>query len=230
MVGLLGQRDELLRLVEDAFGDVHDPRARQRDHHRRRGAPSGSARLFEELVVLLEAGPRASTRRDVGRTIDMVKADERPSEVLTTEVLRRRGRKPSGPRRRARSATSTPSPPTSITFAHRPGRHRQVATWPWRSPCRPSRPSRSTASSSPARRSRPASGSGSCPATCMAKVDPYLRPLYDALYDMLEPEGDQRLMDRGTIEVAPLGLHARAHPERLASSSSTRRRTRRPSR
>ena len=38
----------------------------------------------------------------------------------------------------------------------------------------------------------------------MAKVDPYLRPLYDALYDMLEPEAVSRLMERGTIEVAPL--------------------------
>ena len=36
------------------------------------------------------------------------------------------------------------------------------------------------------------------------KVDPYLRPLYDALYDMLEPEAFARLMERGTIEVAPL--------------------------
>jgi phosphate starvation-inducible PhoH-like protein len=38
----------------------------------------------------------------------------------------------------------------------------------------------------------------------LAKVDPYLRPLYDALYDMLEPEVVARLMERGTIEVAPL--------------------------
>jgi len=40
----------------------------------------------------------------------------------------------------------------------------------------------------------------------MAKVDPYLRPLYDALYDMLEPEGTQRLLERGAIEVAPLAF------------------------
>ena len=40
----------------------------------------------------------------------------------------------------------------------------------------------------------------------MAKVDPYLRPLYDALYDMVEPEGAQRLLDRGTVEVAPLAF------------------------
>jgi phosphate starvation-inducible PhoH-like protein len=38
----------------------------------------------------------------------------------------------------------------------------------------------------------------------MAKIDPYLRPLYDALYDMLGTEGARRLLDAGTVEVAPL--------------------------
>jgi phosphate starvation-inducible PhoH-like protein len=38
----------------------------------------------------------------------------------------------------------------------------------------------------------------------MAKVDPYLRPLYDALYDMLEPETVSRFIEKGVIEVAPL--------------------------
>jgi phosphate starvation-inducible PhoH-like protein len=45
---------------------------------------------------------------------------------------------------------------------------------------------------------------GFLPGDMLAKVDPYLRPLYDALYDMLDPEGVARLMERGTIEVAPL--------------------------
>src|SRR5213079_291299 len=45
---------------------------------------------------------------------------------------------------------------------------------------------------------------GFLPGDMLAKVDPYLRPLYDALYDMLEPEVVTRLMERGTIEVAPL--------------------------
>jgi phosphate starvation-inducible PhoH-like protein len=40
----------------------------------------------------------------------------------------------------------------------------------------------------------------------MAKVDPYLRPLYDALADFLEPEGVQRLLDRSSVEVAPLAF------------------------
>jgi phosphate starvation-inducible PhoH-like protein len=40
----------------------------------------------------------------------------------------------------------------------------------------------------------------------MAKVDPYLRPLFDALYSMLEPEKVNQYLDRGTIEVAPLAF------------------------
>ena len=40
----------------------------------------------------------------------------------------------------------------------------------------------------------------------MAKVDPYLRPLYDALHDMVGPEGAQRFLERGTVEVAPLAF------------------------
>jgi phosphate starvation-inducible PhoH-like protein len=47
---------------------------------------------------------------------------------------------------------------------------------------------------------------GFLPGDILAKVDPYLRPLYDALYDMLEPEVVSRLMERGTIEVAPLAF------------------------
>ena len=70
---------------------------------------------------------------------------------------------------------------------------------------------------------------GFLPGDILAKVDPYLRPLYDALYDMLEPEAVPRLMERGTIEVAPLAF-MRGARSTTRSSSSTRRRTPRPSR
>jgi phosphate starvation-inducible PhoH-like protein len=45
---------------------------------------------------------------------------------------------------------------------------------------------------------------GFLPGDLAAKVDPYLRPLYDALYEMLGPEQTGRLMEQGTIEIAPL--------------------------
>jgi phosphate starvation-inducible protein PhoH and related proteins len=45
---------------------------------------------------------------------------------------------------------------------------------------------------------------GFLPGDLQEKIFPYLRPLYDALYDMLESEEIQRYMDRGVIEIAPL--------------------------
>ena len=47
---------------------------------------------------------------------------------------------------------------------------------------------------------------GFLPGDIAAKVDPYLRPLFDALYDMLEPERVNQYLERGTIEVAPLAF------------------------
>jgi phosphate starvation-inducible PhoH-like protein len=47
---------------------------------------------------------------------------------------------------------------------------------------------------------------GFLPGTLQEKVDPYLRPLYDALYDMLEAEKVEKLLERASIEVAPLAF------------------------
>src|SRR5439155_18128495 len=88
MTGLLGQRDELLRLIEGAFEDVA---IHVRGNEITVAGDSVEAdrvgRLFEDLVILLQQGHRLEPA-SVTRTIDMVMADERPSEVLTAEVLR----------------------------------------------------------------------------------------------------------------------------------------------
>ena len=47
---------------------------------------------------------------------------------------------------------------------------------------------------------------GFLPGDLQEKVNPYLRPLYDALYDMLDAERAERLLERGTIEIAPLAF------------------------
>src|SRR6202012_5733758 len=47
---------------------------------------------------------------------------------------------------------------------------------------------------------------GFLPGDMLAKVDPYLRPLFDALYDMLDTDKANTYMERGTIEVAPLAF------------------------
>ena len=47
---------------------------------------------------------------------------------------------------------------------------------------------------------------GFLPGTLQEKVDPYLRPLYDALYDVLDPERTERMIEKGTIEIAPIAF------------------------
>jgi phosphate starvation-inducible PhoH-like protein len=47
---------------------------------------------------------------------------------------------------------------------------------------------------------------GFLPGDLQEKVNPYLRPLYDALYDMLETDRVERLLERGAVEIAPLAF------------------------
>ena len=205
MVGLLGQKDELLRTVERAFEGttihvrgneitVDGPEAAPR-----RPSVRGARRPARAGTLVDEA--------NIGRTIEMVKEDRRAPPRCSRPRSAARPRASGCTRRRpARSATSTPSPSNAITFGIGPaGTGKSYLAVALAVQALQAKAGR-TASSSPGRPSRPASGSASSPATCMAKVDPYLRPLYDALYDMLEPEGTQRLMERGAIEVAPLAF------------------------
>ena len=203
MTGLLGPRDELLRLVEDAFpdADVH-VRGNEISVAGERAGQVGQ--LFEELVVLLQQG-QVLEPASVRRSIDMIKADERPSEVLAADVARGpRGRmirpKTSGQKRYVDAIRSN-----IVTFGVGPAGTGK--SW------------LAVAMAVQALQAkevdriiltRPAVEAGErlgfLPGDLMAKVDPYLRPLYDALYDMLEPEGAQRLLERGTVEVAPLAF------------------------
>ena len=66
--------------------------------------------------------------------------------------------------------------------------------------------------------------------TLSEKIDPYLRPLYDALYEMIDAEQIGRMMERGTIEVAPLAYMRREELLMTRLSFWTRRRTPRRSR
>ena len=71
---------------------------------------------------------------------------------------------------------------------------------------------------------------GFLPGDLREKILPYLRPLYDALNDMLDPEEVARLTEKGVDRDRAPRLHARPHAAPTPSSSSTRPRTRRPSR
>ena len=201
MVGLLGQRDELLRLIEAAFpaADIH---IRGNEINVSGDEAIEVGRLFDELVLLLRQG-HAIDAGNVGRTIDMVKANERPSAVLTSEVLKSaRGRtvrpKTSGQKRYVDAIGEN-----VVTFGIGPaGTGKSYLAVALAVQALQSKQVERIVLTRPAVEA--GERLGFLPGDLMAKVDPYLRPLYDALYDMLTPEGAQKLMENGRIEVAPL--------------------------
>src|SRR5258708_38186482 len=87
MAGLVGQRDEFLRTIEASFGERARIQVRGNEITIEGEEAERAGKLFEELVLLLEQGHAIDTA-NIGRPIDMVNADERPSEVLTAEVLK----------------------------------------------------------------------------------------------------------------------------------------------
>jgi phosphate starvation-inducible PhoH-like protein len=157
-------------------------------------------RLFEELVVLLEQGHHLDAD-GLGRSIDMLKADQRPTEVLTTEVVR--GRKSVRPKTAGQKRYVDAVRDHTVTFAIGPaGTGKSYLAVALAVQALQAKTVNRIILTRPAVEA--GERLGFLPGDMLAKVDPYLRPLYDALYDMLEPEVVARLMERGTIEVAPL--------------------------
>ena len=203
MVSLLGSGDELLRALERAFdSDIH-----VRGHEFTiSGAPEETAivvRLVEELIELAKSGTHV-TPDTIERMIHMLGSPgtERPADVLTTNILSNRGK--------------TIRPKTL-------NQKRYVDTIDQRTvvfgigPAGTGKTYMAVAKAVKALQdkevnriilTRPAVEAGErlgfLPGTLYDKIDPYLRPLYDALHDMLDPESIPKLMSAGTIEVAPL--------------------------
>jgi phosphate starvation-inducible PhoH-like protein len=203
MAGLLGARDEHLRVIERSFPQS---KIRVQGNQISVTGPDGAAvlRLFDELVLVLESGQSLDTTK-IARTIDMVADDLVPSEVLRHEVVRGAKGKSIRPSTAGQKRYTDAIDNSIITFGigpagtgksylavaqavqalHRRQVNRIVLT-------------------------RPAVEAGEnlgfLPGDLMAKVDPYLRPLYDALYDMVGADGAQKLIANGTIEVAPLAF------------------------
>ncbi|MGI9052401.1 MAG: PhoH family protein [Ilumatobacteraceae bacterium] len=203
MAALVGPRDRNLRQIEDAFPSTGiRVRGNEVTVHGERS--TAVATLFEELIGLLERGhelDEASLRRVIG----MVDDDERPSEILTQDVLRgAKGRqvrpKSAGQKRYIDAITEN-----VITFGIGPAGTGKS----WLAVAMAVK----ALQAKQVQRiilTRPAVEAGErlgfLPGDLMAKIDPYLRPLYDALYDMVEVEAAQRLLERQTVEVAPLAF------------------------
>src|SRR6476469_8164990 len=204
MVTLLGPRDELLRTMERQFPLV--------DTHVRGNAmtftgPAGELEiidsLVDELLVIVETG-QPLNRDAVERSISMLRNQtvERPADVLTMNIVSNRGR------------TIRPKTLNQKRYVDAIDQHTIVCGI---GPAGTGKTYLAMAKAVAALQAkqvnriiltRPAVEAGErlgfLPGTLNEKIDPYLRPLYDALHDMIDPESIPRLMAAGTIEVAPL--------------------------
>jgi phosphate starvation-inducible PhoH-like protein len=212
MVSLLGSRDELLRIIEQAFSsDIHV----RGNEITITGDPAENAlvtRLFEELLTLLGRGD-VLTADAVERSLAMVRGgiEERPADVLTMNILSSRGR------------TIRPKTLNQKRYVDAIDEHTVVFGI---GPAGTGKTYLAMAKAVQALQAkqvnriiltRPAVEAGErlgfLPGTLYEKIDPYLRPLYDALHDMIDPESIPRLIAAGTIEVAPLAyMRGRAQP------------------
>ncbi|NUS72498.1 MAG: PhoH family protein [Corynebacteriales bacterium] len=203
MVSLLGSSDEILKFIEASVtSDIHV----RGNEITLTGTPGDNAfaeKVFAELLALLDKGQAVGL--DSARSvIGMLTADanEKPSAILSHNIVSRRGR------------TIRPKTLNQKRYVDSIDEHTIVFGI---GPAGTGKTYLAMAKAVQALQdkrvnriilTRPAVEAGEklgfLPGTLFEKIDPYLRPLYDALHDMMDPESIPRLMENGTIEVAPL--------------------------
>ncbi len=206
LMALLGRADENLRYIERRSPGV--------DLHVRgdtititgvNGKVHVAERLVKELLALIENGGNVDPDI-VKRTENMLRVDpaERPVDVLTHNIVSRRGKtirpKTIGQKRYVEAIDGH-----TIVFGIGPaGTGKTYLAM--------AKAVQALQAKEVTRiiLTRPAVEAGEklgfLPGTLGEKIDPYLRPLYDALHDMVDPASIPKLMEAGTIEVAPLAF------------------------
>jgi len=203
MVSLLGPGDEHLALIERSFeADVH-VRGNRITLYGEPGEVALAERLLDELVTIIRTG-QGVTPETVERVLGMLRAEttERPADVLSLNILSNRGRS-IRPKTLNQKRYVDSIDKHTITFGIGPaGTGKTYLAM--------AKAVQALQSKNVTRiiLTRPAVEAGErlgfLPGTLSEKIDPYLRPLYDALHDMIDPETIPKLLAAGTIEVAPL--------------------------
>jgi phosphate starvation-inducible protein PhoH and related proteins len=203
MVGLLGSGDELLHVIEDAFSaDIH-VRGNEITVTGTTEEIIVVERLFGELTKMAAEGTEL-TADAVERSVAMLRRNARigPAEVLSLDILSARGR------------TIRPKTLNQKRYVDAIDKHTVVFAI---GPAGTGKTYLAMAKAVKALQAkevtriiltRPAVEAGErlgfLPGTLYEKIDPYLRPLYDALHDMLDADAIPRFTGQGTIEIAPL--------------------------
>ena len=208
MVGLLGTRDELLAVIEREFSASIHVRGNEITVSGPLAETELVGRLFNELLELQRKGAELSPDT-VERTLGMLRGSNgepglRPADVLTQGILSSRGRTIRPKTLNQKHYTDAIDKHT-IVFGIGP-----AGTGKTYLAMAKAVKALQTKEVSRIILTRPAVEAGErlgfLPGTLYEKIDPYLRPLYDALHEMLDPEAIPKLMAAGTIEVAPLAF------------------------
>jgi phosphate starvation-inducible protein PhoH and related proteins len=203
MSALLGPRDAYLRQIEAAFPEATIV-VRGNEVHLDGAGAERAGRLIEELVLLLQQGQHLD-EGSVRRSIDMVRQHERPSAVLSDDILRGAKGKSIRPKTAGQKRYIDAIRQNVITFGLGPAGTGKS----WLAVAMAVQ-ALQTKQVQRIILTRPAVEAGErlgfLPGDLMAKIDPYLRPLYDALYDMVDTDGAQKLLERQAVEVAPLAF------------------------
>ena len=205
MVQLLGPQDRLLRVVEREHRDVQvHVRGNEITLSGEADAVARARALVEELIALSRSG-QGLDPADVATSERILRAEtgDRPSDVLGGEaILSSRGRV-IRPKTLGQKAYVDAIDENTITFGIGPAGTGKTYLAMAKAVQALQRKEVSRIILS-----RPAIEAGErlgfLPGTLNDKIDPYLRPLYDALNEMMDPEIVPKLMASGTIEVAPL--------------------------
>lgn len=204
MVQLLGPQDRLLRVVEKEHPDV-DVHVRGNEITLSGGAAAVAAArgLVDELLTMTRNG-QGLDPADVSNSSRILRSDggPRPSEVLGEAILSSRG-KVIRPKTMGQKAYVDAIEENTIVFGIGPAGTGKTYLAMAKAVQALQRKEVSRIILT-----RPAVEAGErlgfLPGTLTDKIDPYLRPLYDALNEMMDPDIVPKLMATGTIEVAPL--------------------------
>lgn len=201
-VTLFGTRDEVLRTIEEGFPTVEiHARGNLVTFTGPVGDVSTAQRLVEELIPVARTGTPL-TPDAVQRAIGMLTAATSPASVLTANIVSTRGRT-IRPKTLGQKEYVDAIDANTVTFGIGPaGTGKTYLAMAKAVNALQSKQINRIVLTRPAVEA--GERLGFLPGTLNEKIDPYLRPLYDALHDMVDPDSIPKLMAAGTIEVAPL--------------------------
>ncbi len=203
MVDLLGERDAFLRQVQDAFPEVRIvARGNELDITGTEQTVEQARTALDELLIVVQEGQQLDADQ-VDRVIEMVRSEVPSPSGVFTDVIRVGRGKMVRPKTHGQKKYVDSIRQNTLVFGIGPaGTGKTYLAMACAVEALVAGAVRRIVLSRPAVEA--GERLGFLPGDLAAKVDPYLRPLYDALYEMLGPEETVRLMERGTIEIAPL--------------------------